>query len=102
MFKKLCPEMDANGIYVVGGRATRWFEASYNKRLVPILPKDSFSKLYVEMVHKKKHGGVDSDVVSVRLEFWVIGLRRMCTNVRKSCVMCRKLCGKMGSQKMQN
>ena len=53
-FRKLRQFLDKHGIYVVGGRAVRWFQASYNKRLIPILPKDKFAQLYVEMVHNKK------------------------------------------------
>ena len=33
-FRNLQPLLDKHGVYVVGGRA------SYNKRLIPILPKD--------------------------------------------------------------
>jgi len=99
-FRKLRPIIDEDGIYVVGGRAARWFEASYDKRLIPILAKDEFSRLYVEMVHNKKHGGVESDVATVRLKFWIVGLRQLCVHVKDKCIYCRKLHKKVASQKM--
>ena len=50
-FRKLCPILREDGIYVVGGRTVRWFEASYNKQLIPILPKTRFAMIDVEHVH---------------------------------------------------
>ena len=41
-------------MHVVGGRAMRWFEASYNKCMIPILPKNhDFPKLYSEWIHEE-------------------------------------------------
>ena len=99
-FRKLRPLLDKHGVYAVGGRAVRWFQASYNKRLIPILPKDKFAQLYVEMVHNKKHCGIDSDVTTIRLEYWLVGLRKMCTDVKGKCVHCRKFYAKSASQIM--
>ena len=61
-FRKLCPVLREDGVYVVGGRAVRWFEASYNKSLIPILPQNRFAT-YVESIHKENHEGIDSDTV---------------------------------------
>ena len=99
-FSKLRQLLDKHGVYVVGGRAVRWFQASYNKRLIPILLKDKFAQLNVEMVHNKKHCGIDSDVTTIRLEYWVVGLQKMCTDVKGKCVHCRKFYVESASQMM--
>ena len=46
----------------------------------------------------KKHCGIDSDVTTIRLEYWVVGLRKMCTDVKGKCVHCRKFYAKSASQ----
>ena len=38
--------------------------------------------------------GIDSDVTTVRLEYWLVGLRKMCTDVKGKCVHCRKFYAK--------
>ena len=99
-FRKLRPILNDDGVYVVGGRAERWFEGSYNKQLIPILPKNEFSRLIVEMKHRSRHGGIDTDIATVREEYWIVGLRRICCDVKKKCVTCRMLLTKPVSQKM--
>ena len=100
-FRKLSPEIREDGVYVIGGRASRWFEASYNKCRTPILPgSHNFAKLYVKMIHNDNHDGVDSVIAKVRLTYWIIGLLQLCKSVVYKCVVCRRLRGKLGSQKM--
>ena len=100
-FRKLCPVLREDGVYVVGGRALRWFEASYNKQLIPILPKEHpFSKLYAEKIHQEKHTGVDSDVAKIRSEYWIVGIQQICKSIRYKCVKCRKGSAKVSSQVM--
>ena len=100
-FRKLSPRLRDDGVYVIGGRATKWFEASYNKELIPILPKDNnFVKLYAEMIHNEKHVGVDSDVAKIRLEYWIIGLQKLCSSIKYKCVECRKKYLELSSQVM--
>ena len=77
----LCPILRDDGIYVVGGRASRRFEASYNKSLIPILPNNEFSILYGKMIHLKNHAGIDSDIAEIRLEFWIIRLQHICISI---------------------
>ena len=47
-----------------------------------------------------KNIGIDSDVTTVRLEYWLVGLREMCTDVKGKCVHCRKFYAKSASQIM--
>ena len=98
--RKLCPILRDDGFYVVGGRAIRWFEASYNKSLIPILPKCEFSKLYAGMIHREKHVGIDSDIAKIRLEFWIIGLQQICKSINYNCIDCRKRRAELSSQIM--
>ena len=99
--RKICPVMREDGVYVIGGRAERWFEASFNKRLIPILPKNhNFSKLYAEMIHGENHSGIDSDISKIRLNYWIVGLRQICKSINTKCVDCRKQRLKLSSQIM--
>ena len=99
-FRKLSPILREDGIYVIGGRAMRWFEASYNKCMIPILPKNQFSLLYARMIHDEKHAGIDSDIAKIRSNYWVIGLPRICWSINFLCVECRKRRAKLSSQVM--
>lgn len=48
-YKRLCPQKNTDGIYVVGERGERWIEMSHNKNKVFLLPYDhQFSRLYSE------------------------------------------------------
>ena len=48
-YKRLCPQKNTDGIYVVGGRGERWIEMSHNKNKVFLLPYDhQFSRLHSE------------------------------------------------------
>ena len=50
-FRKLSPMAREDGIYVVGGRAVRWIEISYNKEMIPILErKHRFSMLFARYI----------------------------------------------------
>ena len=55
-YERLCPRLHKDGIYVVGGRATRWMEMSYNKSEVILLRHEHrFSRLFAEYVHNRGH-----------------------------------------------
>ena len=100
-FKKLTPRLDENGIYVIGGRAERWMEISYNKQELPILPKDNrFSILYCRYIHYILHIGVDADVAKIRSVYWIIGLHNIVKRIRHQCTVCRKKYLKLSTQQM--
>ena len=99
--RTLTPRLDKQGIYVVGGRAQRWTEISYNKQEIPIISgKHKFAKLFSEYIHKSGHLGVESDIAKIRSRYWVIGLRKLCMSIRYNCIDCRKRDGKLSSQVM--
>ena len=88
-FRKLTPILGDDGIFIVGGRAIRWNEMSYNKQLIPILPYNyAFCKLFARHIHEKGHLGVDSDVAKIRSFVWIIGITKMCKEIRNKCVIC--------------
>ena len=58
-FKRLCPRTREDGIIVVGSRAAKWMQMSYNQHEVILLAHDHrFSRLYTEHIHKQAHQGV--------------------------------------------
>ena len=100
-FKKLTPKINEDGIFVIGGRAERWIEISYNKKELPILPKDHrFSLLYCRHIHNILHLGVDSDIAKIRSVFWIIGLSNIVRRIRRNCVTCRRRYLKLSNQVM--
>ena len=58
-YKRLCPRMREDGIYVIRGCSELWMEMSYNKREVILLPYNHpFSRLSIEHKHRIGHHGV--------------------------------------------
>ena len=97
-YKRLCPHLRKDGIYVVGGRATRWMEMSYNKSEVILLPQEHrFSHLYAEYVHNR---GVSTTASKIRSKFWITKLLKMTKSIKYNCIICRKLDKKLSEQVM--
>ena len=58
-YKRLCPKMREDGVYVIRGRSELWMEMSYHKIEVILLPcHHPFSRLFVEHKHRIGHHGV--------------------------------------------
>ena len=100
-FRRLCPRVREGGIIVVGGRAEKWLEMSYNQREVPLLPfRHELSRLYAKHIHEESHQGVSATTRKVRSRFWVIWLPRIVKSIRYNCVTCKKLDKKTTTQLM--
>ena len=100
-FRRLCPKIRTDGVMVVGGRVERWVEMSYNQREVPLLPqKHNISVLYAKFVHEQGHCGVSATASKVRARFWIIGLHRIAKNIKRNCVVCKKLDQQTATQAM--
>ena len=100
-FKRLCPRVREDGIIVVGGRAERCVEMSYNQGEVILLPSQHrFSRLYAEHIHNRGHHGALTTTSKVRSRFWIVGLHRMAKSIRHNCVTCKRLDKMMSSQIM--
>ena len=66
-FRRLCPRLLEDGIIVVGGRAEKWLERSYNQREVPLLPfRHELSCLYAKHMHEEGHHGVPATTSNSR------------------------------------
>ena len=86
---------------MIGGRAERWVDISYNKAELPILPKvHRLSLLYARNVHQLCHLGVHADIAKIRSVFWISGLQAIVKSIRNQCVTRRKKYIKISEQKM--
>lgn len=100
-FKRLCPRKRHDGIVVVGGRAEKWLQMSYNQREVILLPyKHRFSRLYAEHIHNQGHQGVSATASKVRSRYWIPDLHKMVKSIKLNCVACKKIEKKQASQAM--
>lgn len=80
-----------DGLLRVGGRLAA-SDMDLERKQPIILPKDSsLVKLIVRTEHEKLlHGGVTAIMASLRMRFWIIGLRVLAKRAAKDCVVCRK------------
>ena len=81
-----------NGIIVVGGRAERWMQATWNKQEFILLPHNHrLSHWIAESEHAKDgHLGVSSTVAKIRSRFWIINVRKIVKSICNKCIKCRK------------
>lgn len=100
---KLCPKYK-NGVIVVGGRAERWMQATWNKQEFILLPyAHRLSRLIAEDEHAKGgHLGAASTVARIRSRFWIINVQKMVKSICNKCVKCRKKFKKLCGQIMKN
>ena len=74
----LC-EKNEQRIIVVGGRAIRAFESSYDAEELILLPYNHpISRLYAQRVHKRGHTGASTTMSKIRSRFWIPNLRQKC------------------------
>ena len=100
-YKRLCPKMSEDGVYVIRGRSELWMEMSYNKREVILLQYDHpFSRLFVEHKHRIGHHGVLTTARKVRTRYWIPKLLKLVKSVKSKCVICRKLDKRVSEQVM--
>ena len=85
--KKLCPRYD-NGIIVVGGRCSRWNEATWNKQEFIILPYDHpLSSLIALNEHTKSgHLGMSSTIAKIRSKYWIISIDKIVGKIVNRCI----------------
>ena len=89
-FARLSPRKRQDEIWIVGTRAEKWMEASYNHKYQILLPfKHRFSRLYAEFVHNITHAGVLSTVSRIRLKYWIVNLQKMVKSIIYHCVPCK-------------
>ena len=52
------------------------------------LPTSTFAKRIASYYHERFHRDVDTVVMHIRKEFWIVGLRRVVTAIDRNCVQC--------------
>ena len=97
---KLSPFIGEDGLLRVQGRL-QFSGLSYEVKHPIIIPKGHMGVLLARQVHSRmKHAGVNSMLVELRNQYWVVGARRICKKVKKECVSCQRVDRPAGSQTM--
>ena len=87
---KLDPFLDDNNVLRVKGRLAN-SELSYDSKHPIIIPRGHFAKLLVRFQHTfMKHAGVDSLITSLRCNYHIIGVRKLCKTIVRECDQCRR------------
>ena len=101
---KLDPFLDNNGVLQVGGRLSR-SKLTSNEAHPVVLPKTSnITEAVVIWSHETiGHGGRGLTLNNLRKNgIWVLGANAFVRKIIHKCVICRKLRGKFGDQKMSD
>lgn len=99
----LSPILDSSGIMRVGGRLRHSEGAEYLEVHPVIIPKGShIADLLIRHYHASvHHQGRHITEGKIRMAgYWVVGCKRKVTSFIHSCVTCRKLRGRFGTQVM--
>lgn len=93
--KQLRLFLDDNGYLRCGGRIhnAKLPEVTRFPYLLPA--KHAVTRLLVLEAHRYQlHAGVNQTVTHIRQQFWIPSIRQCVRSVLRSCVTCRKVCGK--------
>ena len=94
---KLSP-MIADGILVVGGRL---LHSALSCKRPPILPRDHpISRLIVRECHRASHVGTEWTWSNLRMRYWIVGARNVIKQVRRQCMVCKRLYAAILDQRM--
>ena len=56
-----------------------------------IIPKSHTGLLLARHTHRQhKHAGVNSMILLLRGQYWIIGARNICRKVKNECISCRR------------
>ncbi|KAG1656302.1 Tubby [Nymphon striatum] len=88
---KLDPIIDDEGIMRLKGRLHNSSLPWCTKHPILLPYNHPLSKFLVQYTHTKLlHSGVDVMVTELRQRFWILKMRRLCRDVRTSCVTCKR------------
>jgi len=77
-FRRLSPRRKDDGVIIVGQRAEKWMQLTYNEEHLILIPyHHPFAKLYATFIHKQDHLGVAATVSKIRLKYWIVNLGKM-------------------------
>ena len=100
-FKRLGHSITNEGVLTVGSRISRWLRDNWNKECFILLPaKHLLTRLIVEMMHQRDHGGIEVTLARLQTKFWVPGARRMIKTIKDQCITCKKLLKRTETQAM--
>ena len=95
---KLDPFIDEKGILRIKGRL-EYAELSYDCKHPIILPSCHLSRLLVKFQHFfLNHAGVNTMISSMRQQFYIFKLRKLCKTVVKECNSCKRHDGQVCRQ----
>ena len=99
--KRLCLRIQ-NGIIVVGGRAERWMDATWNRQAFILLPENHpFSNLVANWEHVRSgHLGIASTIAKIRSKYWILSIKKVVKRIRSNCVGCKRKFQDLGGQIM--
>lgn len=99
---RLDPFLDQDGLIRVGGRLRKSQEFPEDFKHPVILPKKSFIvDLIIRDAHKRvAHAGRGITLNELRSQYWIVNANSIVRHLISKCVVCRRLRGAMGEQKM--
>ena len=87
---KLTPCIGSDGLIRIKGRL-QMSNLHAEEQSPIIIPKSHLGLLLARHIHQSnKHAGVNSMLVFLRDQFWVIGARVVCKKVKRECVSCQR------------
>ena len=100
--RNLTPSLGPDGIIRVGGRLEEALHLPYNTRHPMILPKHgNITSAIVRHTHASVgHAGTEHTLAKIREDFWIPDGKSVVKSHTKPCITCRKIFGRMMSQKM--
>ena len=101
---RLDPFLDSNGVLRVGGRFSRSKLTSNEAHPVVLSKTSNITEAVVIWSHETiGHGGRGLTLNNLRKNgIWVVGANAVVRKIIHKCVICRKLRGKFGDQKMSD
>ena len=100
-FAKLKPVQDANGLWVVGERLTRYNAMTADSTLQRLLPTcHPATRLFMERSHRAGHRGRDATLARFRMLYWVPHGSKLARSVKRNCQLCKRREAKFLEQEM--
>ncbi len=87
---RLNPFIGEDGLLRVQGRL-QFSELTEAEKFPIIIPKGHVGLLLARHIHvTQKHAGVNSMLVRLRDQYWIVGARCICKRVKRQCVSCQR------------
>lgn len=85
-FERLGPKLGEEEVIVVGTRISKWMKENWNcNEFILLTANHHFTKLYLSMIHKDNHAGVEACLAKVQLKFWIPGARKILKSLKRQC-----------------